>query len=121
MRCSLPVVTAAVAVLALAGCGSSSGTSSSPASSPPLKSPADVQVCQHVKAYPAFTGAAGMKKYASFLSRQAKVPDVNQVLAEDLQASAEDLDAYVKGNASQAQVGADANKVKALCGAYGVS
>jgi hypothetical protein len=123
MRCSIPsipVVTVICAALALAGCASS-GTPSSGASSAPLKTAADAQVCQRVKAYPTIATAADMKKYARWLSRQSALPDVSPVLSEDLQASAADLAAYLKGNVSRAQVGADANKVKALCGAYGVS
>jgi hypothetical protein len=79
-----------------------------------------VQVCKRVEAYPKISTKAGQERYASWLGRQAALPDVNQVLSEDLQANAVDLTSYLKGNGSQQQVGADANKVQALCGAYGV-
>jgi len=120
MRWSLPLVTAACAALALAGCGTSSGPPSSAASSAPLNSAADKQVCKRLEAYPRIATAAGTRKYASWLSRQATLPGVSRVLSEDLQASAADLTSYLHGNATQQQVGADANKLLALCGAYGV-
>jgi hypothetical protein len=120
MRCSIPVVTVAFAALALTGCTSSAGTPSSAASSAPLKSAADTQVCKRLDAYPKISTAAGTKKYASWLTRQAALAGVSQVLAEDLQASAADLTSYLKGAGTQQQVGADANKLQALCGAYGV-
>jgi hypothetical protein len=120
MRCSIPVVTVAFAALALAGCATSSGTASSAASSAPLKSAADAQVCKRLEAYPKISTAAGTKKYVTWLSRQAALPGVSQVLSEDLQASAADLTSYLKGTGTQQQVGADANKLQALCGAYGV-
>jgi hypothetical protein len=120
MRCSIPVVTVAFAAAALTGCAASAGTPSSPASSAPLKSAADTQVCKRLESYPKISTAAGTKKYASWQSRQAALPGVSQVLSEDLQASAADLTSYLKGTRSQQQVGADANKLQALCGAYGV-
>lgn len=119
MRCSTPVVTMALAALALTGCATSSGAPSPAASSAPLISAADTQVCKRLVAYPRISTAAGTKSYASWLSRQAAVPGVSQVLSEDLRASAADLTSYLKGTSTQAQVGADANKLRALCSAYG--
>jgi hypothetical protein len=119
MRRSIPVVTAAFAALALTGCATSSGTPSSAASSAPLKSAADAQVCKRMEAYPKISTAAGTRKYVSWLSRQAALTGVSQVLSEDLRASAADLTSYLKGTGSQPQVGADANKLQALCRAYG--
>ena len=120
MRCSIPVVTVAFAALALTGCATSSGTPSSAASSAPLKSAADAQVCKLLEAYPKISTAAGTKKYVSWLSRQAALPGVSQVLSEDLRANAADLTSYLKRISTQQQVGADASKLQALCGAYGV-
>jgi hypothetical protein len=120
MRCSVPVVTVALAALALTGCATASGAPSSAASSAPLKSAADTQVCKRLEAYPKISTASGTKKYVSWLGRQAALPGVSQVLSEDLQANAADLTSYLKGNGTQEQVGADANKLQALCAAYGV-
>ena len=120
MRCSIPVVTVAFAALALTGCATSSGKPSPGTSSAPLISAGDTQVCKRLVAYPRISTAAGTKIYASWLSRQAALPGVSQVLSEDLQASAADLTSYLKGTSTQAQVGADADKLRALCVAYGV-
>jgi hypothetical protein len=113
-------MTMAFAALALTGCATSAGKPSPAASSAPLVSAADAQVCKRLVAYPRISTAVGTRTYASWLSRQAALPGVSQVLSEDLQASAADLTSYLKGTSTQAQVGADANKLLALCGAYGV-
>jgi hypothetical protein len=120
MRCSVPVLTVTVAALALTGCATASGASSSAASSPPLKSAADTQVCKRLEAYPKISTAGGTKKYVSWLGRQAALPGVGQVLSQDLRANGADLTSYLKGTGTQQQVGADANKLQALCAAYGV-
>jgi hypothetical protein len=121
MRCSIPVVTVFVA-LALTGCAASSDASSPSAShTAALRSAADIRVCKALKAYPKITTVAGSRKYASWLDGEAARSGVSPVLAEDLTAASADLTSYLKGTTSQSQVGADANKLQALCGAYGVS
>jgi hypothetical protein len=125
MRCSILVVSV-FAALALTGCGASSGGQSSAAgssahSASTSRSPADVQVCKGLAAYPKITTVAGSRKYAAWLSRQAAVTGVSLVLSEDLKAAGADLTDYLKGTISQSQVGADADKLQAVCGAYGVS
>jgi hypothetical protein len=81
----------------------------------------DRQVCRRLESYPKISTTTDAKKYAAWLGRQAALGGLSSVLAADLRANATDLTAYLAGNGTQQQVGADANKLQALCGAYGVS
>lgn len=95
-------------------------SSSSPATAAHLGPAADVRVCRKLERQGSFSTPAQANRYVRFLTAQAAAPGASGMLSGRIERTAADLEAYVSGIGSAAQVRRDAVALQAACTGYGV-
>jgi hypothetical protein len=102
------------AVVLAAGCSTASGT-------PDPATSANVVACRAMESYPKFTGNAGASKYVAFLGRQMTRAGTSTRLDNAIQTLRSDIEEYLIGAGTAAQLTRDARQLQAVCTSYGVS
>jgi hypothetical protein len=74
-----------------------------------------------MESYPKFTGNAGASKYVAFLGRQMTRAGTSTRLDNAIQTLRSDIEEYLIGAGTAAQLTRDARQLQAVCTSYGVS